>query len=265
MRWKRCKDGGRVLRTEIEQKKIEPLTVGSEWLNGIKVSLPVALGYIPIAIAFGLLAKGNGIPFTITALLSLLVFAGASQFVAVQMVASGAVWGNIVLFTFLLNFRHFLMSASLSTRILEKSLWRKALIAFGVTDETFSLASFTPGRLTFPFMLGLNGIAYSSWVIGTLIGYGAGSFLPDELQSSMGIALYAMFISLIFPAMKGSRLILFTVVGAAVVNSLLTLYMPQAVSLILSTLLFASIAALIAPEEEGQGEKRGFESTEGEK
>lgn len=239
----------------------------NDFLRGLKAGIPIALGYIPIAIAFGLLAKANGVPLMIAFLLSFLVFAGASQFVAVQMMSAGALWGSIVLFTFLLNSRHLLMSATISARLTRSTWWQRAIIAFGITDESFSVASLSSGKLTFPYLFSLNGIAYLSWVLGTILGFSAGSLLPNELQSSMGIALYAMFIALIVPAMKGSRLIFFTVVGSALLNWILSHFLPGGISIILSTLIFSGFATLIATttkEKDGlrASEERGGEEIE---
>lgn len=87
------------------------------FFEGIKAGIPIAIGYIPIAITFGLLAKSMGIHYSIAAMMSFWVYAGASQFVAVNLLALNATYWEIVLTTFIINFRHFLMSASLSRRI----------------------------------------------------------------------------------------------------------------------------------------------------
>lgn len=221
---------------------------GRAWISGLKAGLPIAVGYIPIAIAFGLLSMSSSVPFHITLLLSMLVFAGASQFIAIQMMNTGAMWGGILLFTFLLNLRHFLMSASLSARLPRLPLWQKTFLSFGITDETFSVASFAANnQLSFPFLIALNGIAYSSWVFGTVIGYGVGTILPRQFQSGMGIALYAMFIAILVPAMN--RLRLFLVLSAAGLNTLFANRFPAGISIILSTVLVAAAATFLFPSE----------------
>jgi 4-azaleucine resistance transporter AzlC len=178
-----------------------------DWTAGIRTGSVIALGYIPIAIAFGMLAKSSGIDWWVTAAMSLVVYAGASQFVGINMMALGAAAWEIVITTFILNLRHFLMSTSLSQRI-EAGTPRRTLgaIAFGVTDETFSLASLQQeNSLGARFLLGLNAIAYAAWNFGTWLGMALGSILPASLQSSMGISLYAMFIGLLVPALRAFR------------------------------------------------------------
>jgi len=97
------------------------------FLTGIKTGLPVAFGCLPIAVAFGLLAKANGLNILAATGMSALVFAGASQFVAINLLATGAGTGEIILTTFLLNIRHFLMSAALAPRLLQQPSKVKAL------------------------------------------------------------------------------------------------------------------------------------------
>ena len=169
--------------------------------DGIYAGIPVFIGYFPIAVTFGLLAASVKITLAETFSFSAIIFAGASQFVGLNMISSGIGAGEIVLTVFLLNFRHFLMSASVSS----KATFKKPLIpviAFGITDETFAIASMRQGNLTESYMLGLNFTSYAGWVIGTLTGFIAGDFLPLVLQESISICLYAMFVAILIPAVK---------------------------------------------------------------
>ncbi|NLO21909.1 MAG: AzlC family ABC transporter permease [Syntrophomonadaceae bacterium] len=225
------------------------------FLQGLKASIPIAIGYIPIAITFGLVAKSAGISDYITLLMSFLVFAGASQFVGVNLIALGTNPWEIVLTTFILNLRHSLMSASLSMRI-DASLskgWRY-LLAFGITDETFSVASMQKAQLLSPwFIIALNMLAYSAWLFGTWAGIFLASGLPASLQASMGIALYAMFIGLLVPSLRNSRPILLVVLISMTISfSLSWLPFTQTISagwkIIISTMIAALAAAIIYPQ-----------------
>ncbi|GAB7388773.1 AzlC family ABC transporter permease [Bacillaceae bacterium] len=195
----------------------------SVFLQGVKAGIPVAIGYIPTAITFGLLAKAAGVPALITVMMSFFIYAGASQFVGVNLLTVGAAFSEIVLTTFILNLRHFLMTASLSQRI-RRGTAKKwlALIAYGVTDETFSIASLRPEKQLEPaFVCGLNLIAFTAWNVGTWAGVFLASGLPESLQASMGIALYAMFIGLLVPSIKKARPVLVVSSLAALINSAL--------------------------------------------
>lgn len=170
--------------------------------SGIVEGIPIVAGYLPIAIAFGILAKTGGIPLWGALMLSGCVYAGASQFIAIAMIGAGAGVAEIALTTFLVNLRHFLMSASLIRRIHEMKPSIRPLLAFGITDEVFSVASLKEGMHTPSWLFGLQASAYCSWVGGTALGYLMGEVLPQRLQDSLGIALYAMFLGLLIPAVR---------------------------------------------------------------
>ncbi len=197
--------------------------IKSELKDGFYSGLPVFIGYFPIAVTFGLLAKSVNISLIESFCFSTMVFAGASQFVGLNMFHAGIGLGEITLTVFLLNFRHFLMSATLSSRAYFNRLLIP-VIAFGVTDETFAIASMKKGRLSSGFMIAMNFTAYAGWVAGTVAGYTAGNFLPGPIQASISICLYAMFVAILIPAVKGSLKAGAVAVTAATVNSTLGYY-----------------------------------------
>ena len=80
--------------------------------KGIKAGFPVAMGYLPVAVAFGLVSRASGMPYYSGLLMSLLVFAGASQFVGINLLALGASALEVGVATFLLNLRHLLMTSA---------------------------------------------------------------------------------------------------------------------------------------------------------
>ncbi|HLR22046.1 MAG TPA: AzlC family ABC transporter permease [Tissierellaceae bacterium] len=189
--------------------------------QGIKSALPLMLGYVPVAIAFGILAKNISISFGETSLFSIIVFAGASQFMALDLIQGGVGAGGIILATFLLNLRHMVMSASLSTKLQHIKKSYLPLIAFGITDESFSVLSFTENELSLAFLLTVNICSYGSWVIGTILGYLVGEILPVSLQASLGIGLYGMFVALLFPQFKGKINNLFLSILSALIYIIL--------------------------------------------
>lgn len=177
--------------------------------EGITSAIPIVIGYFPIAMAFGLLAKNASISLIDTALFSMMVYAGASQFMALDLIIIGVSTSSIILATFLLNLRHMMMSASLSVEFKDINKKYLPLLAFGITDETFSVVSFNKDKINLPFVMVLHILAYSSWALGTMAGYLSGEIIPSSLQSSLSIGLYAMFAALLFPEIKKSKRILF--------------------------------------------------------
>ena len=218
--------------------------------NGIYSGIPIFIGYFPIAITFGLLAKSVNIAFFESFCFSALIFAGASQFAAINMYHAGIGAGEIILTVFLLNFRHFLMSATISS----KSSFRKILIpliSFGITDETFAVAALKEDEISGGYIIGLNFTSYSGWVIGTVVGYIAGDFLPHIIQSSFSICLYAMFVAILIPAVRKSFTAGFIAIAAGTVNSLLGYFSPHSSgwNIIISILLVSAAGMFIFNED----------------
>ncbi|OMP67118.1 AzlC family ABC transporter permease [Domibacillus epiphyticus] len=198
---------------------MEAIVAGrGEFKEGLYAGIGIAIGYFPAALTYGLLAKSAELSFVETMSLSIFVFAGAAQYIALNLIALGTGIFEIVLTTFILNIRHFLMSAALNEKAENESIWKKSAYAFGVTDETFSVAAMREGSINSFYMAGLVIISYSSWVISSGLGYIAGNALPQVVQESMGIALYAMFIGLLVPSLKQSMKAVLLAGTAALLN-----------------------------------------------
>lgn len=167
--------------------------------GGMRRALPIVLGYVPIGFAYGVLAGKGGLSQANTLLMSLIVFAGSAQFIAVGLFAAGTGPAAVIVTTFVVNLRHMLMAASLSPYL---AGWKKrhlAFFSFELTDETFALHSTTSGRLgDCPLeALSLNVTAQASWVAGTILGIVASGLIGDIKPMGLDYALAAMFIALL--------------------------------------------------------------------
>jgi 4-azaleucine resistance transporter AzlC len=230
------------------------------FIAGLKAGVPVGIGYVPIAVAFGLMAANAGLSPGEIILMSIVVFAGASQFIAVQMLAAGASLLGIVITVFIVNLRHLLMSASLSLRIKEASALTLALLSFGITDESFAVASLDKrSKLPVSFLCGLNLLGYASWVGGTVIGTMTGALLPEFVQQSMGVALYAMFIGLLIPASRTSIKVATVAVTGAVLNWFFQYGLEQGWALIMAALAGAAVGAFLSEDEFTKEENKPVE------
>ena len=162
-------------------------------------AVPIVLGYIPMGAAYGIIARQSGMDLFPAVLMSLIVFAGASQFIAVGLLAGGATAFELVLTTLFVNLRHVLMSASLSPyfRAVRKTII--PFVAWGVTDETYaiSIGRYQEGAVDHRYSLVLHYTAYASWVTGTVAGAMAGYVVPAVLKNSLSFALYSMFVGLL--------------------------------------------------------------------
>ncbi|WP_026582411.1 AzlC family ABC transporter permease [Bacillus sp. J33] len=219
----------------------------AEYRKGFQSGISIAIGYAPIALTFGLLAKTTGLSIGETALMSLLVFAGAAQYISLSLLSLGTGIFEIILTTFIVNIRHFLMSTSLNEKWEDSQTANKAILSFGITDETFSVAAVRDEKVTSGYMLGLISISYSSWVVCSGLGHLIGASLPQTLQESMSVALYAMFVGLLVPSMKKSAKVVFLAVLAACFNTIFTLTnaLSTGWAIVLATFLSAVIVELI--------------------
>ncbi|MGE5653154.1 MAG: AzlC family ABC transporter permease, partial [Bacillota bacterium] len=96
---------------------MKPAPEHNQLTTGARAALPIVLGYVPIGLAFGVLAVQQGLGVPGIFLMSLIVYAGSAQFIATGMLAAGASPTAIIATTFLVNLRHLLMSASMSAHL----------------------------------------------------------------------------------------------------------------------------------------------------
>jgi len=166
--------------------------------DGLGAAWPICLGYAPIGLALGVLAQKAGLGPLETGIMSVLVFAGGSQFIAVAMIKSGAALAAIVATTFMVNLRHALMTSALAVPLQGVRRRFLALFAYGVTDESFAvnMARFRAGGWDRWRALVVNQTANLTWILSTIAGAYAGEFVPT---GALGIdyALTAMFICLL--------------------------------------------------------------------
>ena len=229
-------------------------TAIQSYVYGIKKSVPVFFGFLPVAITFAIMAGGVGLTSLETIAMSVFVFAGASQIMAVGMVGAGASMISVVLATFVLNLRHVIMSTCVFRKIRIKNPLLKLVGAMSVTDEGFALITTEDDdNCNFPFMLGIITLTYLSWVFGTVIGVVASNILPTIIADSFAIALYALFIALIVPDIKKSLRLFITVAITALLNTLLCLFLESSWAIIISTLAGAGFGAFIVEDsDDGQ-------------
>jgi len=219
----------------------------STFKQGIHSGISIAIGYFPIALTFGLLAKSTGLSIFETLLMSLIVFAGASQYISLDLLVKGTGMVEIVLTTFIVNIRHLLMSASLNEKVEKDHPIKKAIYSFGITDETFSVAATKDGPISSGYMLGLNAISYFSWVVFSGCGFIIGASLPDLFRDGMSVALYAMFIGLLVPSMKGNMKVVYLAAIAAAFNTIFTFshLFSQGWAIVIATLLSSILVEVV--------------------
>jgi 4-azaleucine resistance transporter AzlC len=167
--------------------------------SALQATVPVILGYFPLGFAFGLLFVDQvGAGWAYALLMSVIVFAGASQFLAVGLLAAGAGIAEIAAATFVLNARHAFFGVSLLERWRTGPL-KKMFLVFWLTDETYALITSLkspPDVEETDFHLLIAGINYSAWCLGSLAGALAGEAMAFD-TTGMEFTLTALFAVLV--------------------------------------------------------------------
>lgn len=177
---------------------------GRALVAGLSASLSVAAGYLPIAFSFGVAAVQAGLDPAIAMLASVLVYAGASQFLLVSLLASGAGLWTVLPTVALMNARHLLYGPALQAVLGTGRGMATPWLAFGLTDEVFATAmSKMPGVAQAdrePWFLGLQSGAYAAWVGGTAMGVvlvGEVGQWPSAVRDGLAFVLPALFFALL--------------------------------------------------------------------
>ncbi|MCZ4272588.1 AzlC family ABC transporter permease [Maritalea porphyrae] len=185
------------------------LTRRSDFSDGLRAIAPLVVAAFPIALVFGALAAQKGLSPFETMLMSSVVFAGGSQFVAIDFWATPVPWVAITISALLVNIRHVLMSASLGAKTKQMGFgWQ--LIAFGfLADEVWALSEHRARKqgTSFAFMMGLAIPFYVNWLVMTGVGASLGTLLADLDPAKWGFdfAFPAIFIGLIMGFWQGQK------------------------------------------------------------
>jgi 4-azaleucine resistance transporter AzlC len=200
---------------------------------------------MPIGMAFGVLAQKAGLTPMEIGLMSVLVFAGSSQFIAVAMLSAEASLLTIVATTFTVNLRHLLMSSALATFFRGYRRTKLSLFAYGITDESFAInwSRLKAGGWDLERAIVLNQTANFVWFASTIIGGVGGQFVPAK-AFGLDYALIAMFICLLVYQL-GGRLYVFTAILAGAMAVLLALLWPGNGYIIVAAIGAASIGAVL--------------------
>lgn len=228
--------------------------------KGLKDGVPIAVGYLSVSFAFGMLAIENGLPLWSPMLISFTNFTGTGQFVGIDLMSKGAAVFEIAFTLLIINMRYLLMSLSLSQQLAPTvSLWQRLAIAFGNTDEIFAVAMRQSELLNFKYMAGLILSSFLGWNAGTALGAFASDALPLSVRMALGIAIYAMFIAIIVPPARKSKPLV-KIILIAIVLSCLFRYLPGLNQLssgwviIICGIISSGYGALRYPMETKEGE-----------
>lgn len=215
--------------------------------QGAKAAFPIILGYLPIGIAYGMLAVKKGLSPFQTAAMSIFVFAGSSQLIAVEMVSAGAAVIAIIVMTFLVNLRHLLLSASLSLHLRNLPFYYYPFLGFLVTDESFAVAmsKINTRKNKQSYFLGLGFTAYLGWVFSSVLGAFLIDFISFKSGGVLDFVLPAMFVVLIVLQVS-TRAEIIVALFSAFISTTFALLISGSWNIILATVLAAFLGVYIS-------------------
>src|SRR5690625_298360 len=226
-------------------------SIEDSFIEGIKACVPTLLGYLSIGFAAGVVGKTAGLSFIEIALMSLLIYAGSAQFIAIGMIVAGASATTIISTIFFVNLRHFLLSASLSPYLKHLTPLRNSFIGTLLTDETFGVAmneAVTKKSLGEKWMHGLNITAYLNWFFANLLGAYFGQWITNPESLGLDFALAAMFIGLLILQMASRMKVLIDIIvaiSAVVVVVGVSLFTSGSIGIILAIVIASTVGVVI--------------------
>ncbi len=225
-------------------------------LVGVIRAVPIMLGYLPIGMAFGVLASTAGLTLYSAAAMSVFVFAGSAQLISVGLIASGATVAAITGTVFLVNLRHLLMSASLAPYLKKFKIWQQVLFSFELTDESFAVHSAyfrQHGVPPFSELFALNFAAQLAWICGTIAGAWIGGRLTLQIESyGLDFALPAMFIALLVMQIELKKHLVIALLAAALGLFFYLLGMNQ-LYIVMATIIAATCGVVYDKRRSGGG------------
>jgi 4-azaleucine resistance transporter AzlC len=174
--------------------------------------LPLVVGAIPFGLIYGTLAQSSGLSVGAAMGMSVFVFAGSSQFIALGLLATGSAVSLVVLTTLVVNLRHLLYAASLVPYVQKLSPGWKVIIGFWLTDEAFAVAirrymQPDPSPHKHWYYLGAAALMYGNWQLCTWLGLTVGQLMPNAAAWGLDFAMVATFIGMVIPYLQNRPMV----------------------------------------------------------
>lgn len=231
-----------------------------ELVMGFRDGIPIGLGYFAVAFSLGIAARSAGLTAVQGFIASLLTNASAGEYAVFSLIGANAAYLEVAMITVITNIRYLLMSCALSQKLSpDTPLSQRFLVGFCITDEIFGISIARPGYLCPWYSFGALLIASPCWALGTACGIVTGNMLPVRVVSALSVALFGMFLAVIIPPSRKSKV----VAGLVLISFLLSWafsVMPYVSSLsegtrtILLTVVISGAAAVLFPVKNNAGD-----------
>lgn len=183
-----------------EAREMPARSTRAEVLEGLRITAPAALGYVPLGLAYGLLVAQSNLPWWMAPALSVSAYSGSAELLMVSLASAGAPLATLAITTFLVNSRHLFYAFSFPLSVVE-GRFAKFYSVYALVDEAYALTVARPQGWTKPRILAMQVLFQSTWVASGLVGVGLGSLLPGTIPG-LDFALCAMFLTLALDAAR---------------------------------------------------------------
>ncbi|MBR5180787.1 MAG: AzlC family ABC transporter permease [Clostridiales bacterium] len=240
---------------------------GGTFREGFKDGLAIGLGYLSVSFSFGILAVSSGLSWWQAVLVSLTNITSAGQVAGVGIMSASGGLIEMMISQIVINLRYSLMAISLSQKT-DKSMntASRALLAYGLTDEIFGVAVSKKHDVGSRYFFGLTVLPVIGWVLGTLLGAVLGGIFPEFLTNALAVGIYGMFVSIVIPKAKHSRMIAICALLACALSCLfyyapfLKAHVSSGFAVIISAVVAALAGVFCFPHEDGS-DKSGKEAS----
>ena len=226
------------------------------YIAGLRDGVPIGLGYLAVSFALGIAAKQAGLTAFQATLASLLCNASAGEYAGFTVIASNAPYVEMAVITLIVNARYLLMSAALSQKFTPSIPFIHRLgVGYVITDEIFGASVTKPGVIHPFYNYGLASSSLSLWALGTCLGVILGNVLPANVVTALSVLLYGMFLAIIIPPAKQSKVVLGLIIAAFAASYACSVLpgisvLSEGNRIIILTVVLSLAAAVLFPIEE---------------
>ncbi|WP_418954150.1 AzlC family ABC transporter permease [Tractidigestivibacter sp.] len=235
---------------------------GEALREGILDGVPIALGYLAVSFSLGIAARKVGLDAVQGFFASLFNNALAGEYAGFAVIGAGGSLLEMAVVMLVANARYLLMSCSMAQRFSpDTPIIHRVLVGFDLTDELFGIAIARPGEVDPYYSYGAMVVALPGWAFGGMAGVIAGSVLPERVVSALSVALFGMFLAIIIPPARKSRVVAGLVLASFATSALfawapLLSGLSEGVRTIILTVALSALAAALFPvDEKDAGEK----------
>ncbi len=235
----------------------------SDVTHGLRIGLPIGLGYFAVAFSLGIIARKAGLTASIGFVSSFFTRASAGEYGIYTLMAAQAAYAEIIAMCLVTNLRYMLMSAALSQKIAPGTSWvHRVLMACCITDEIFGVSIARTGYCPPAYTYSAALVSTLFWASGCATGIVAGGMLPGGIVAALSVALYGMFLAIIMPPARQDRSVLCAVIASFVLSGLCSVApvvgsWSGGTRTILLTILIAAATAWLKPVKSEEDSPNG--------